>query len=394
MEYYSLTDIYYADACFALMLTGLICSFIRLRQMYQPFDKSSYYPAGKLASLFFATHILQFPYFLCPSDEGIWLYVRIYGIIIYPVCFAMLFLRYFQRNRLRSLKNRLYCWLPMAAVGVLFALAISGNDDLIEEYKMPICVTAVSLSLILVARLLFVVVWLKRKIDKYNKDNFSNEEDFPYYFADKVIWLPLIWILFMWVIYLSDSREVKMMMDVILTVWNVVFLCTILNSQRPVKIEDEAKRIAEDELELAAAAEKASSDHHRRHNMADLISGEVDESDDGAEAGAEFGDEVKRLVLAVILRRYRESHLLKTEVLSEIDKGMVASASRFIASVGYYNLINMFRLRYAQLYLEANPGAKLAEVAEVSGYISDSALSKARKNVSEIDLDLVGEVRL
>lgn len=392
MEYYSLTDIYYADACFALMLTGLICSFIRLRQMYQPFDKSSYYPAGKLASLFFATHILQFPYFLCPSDEGIWLYVRIYGIIIYPVCFAMLFMRYFQRNRLRGVKNRLYCWLPMAVVGVLFALSISGYDGWVERNRTSVCIVAGGISIILFTRLLFVVIWLKKKIDKYNKDNYSNEEDFPYYFADKVIWLPLIWILFMWVIFLSDSRDVKMMMDVILTVWNVVFLCTILNSQRPVKIEDEAKRIAEDELVLAAAAEKSSSEHH--HKVADLILGEVDETDGSEGAEPETGDEVKRLVLAVILRRYRESHLLKTEVLSEIDKGMVAAASRFIASVGYYNLINMFRLRYAQLYLEAHPGAKLAEVAEASGYISDSALIKARKNVSEIDLDLVGDVSL
>lgn len=390
MEYYSLTDICYADACFALMLTGLICSFIRLSQMYQPFDKSCYYPAGKLASLFFATHILQFPYFLCPSDEGIWLYVRIYGIIIYPVCFAMLFMRYFQRNRLRGVKNRLYCWLPMAVVVVLFALSISGYDGWVERNRMSVCIVAGGISIILFTRLLFVIIWLKKKIDKYNKDNYSNEEDFPYYFADKVIWLPLIWILFMWVIFLSDSRDVKMLMDVILTLWNVVFLCTILNSQRPIKIEDEAKRIAEDELVLAAAAEKPASEHH--HKVADLILGEVDEADGSEES--EPGDEVKRLVLAVILRRYRESHLLKTEVLSEIDKGMVAAASRFIASVGYYNLINMFRLRYAQLYLEAHPGAKLAEVAEASGYISDSALSKARKNVSEIDLDLVGDVSL
>ncbi len=85
---------------------------------------------------------------------------------------------------------------------------------------------------------------------------------------------------------------------------------------------------------------------------------------------------------------------MKTEVLADIDKGKTVQASRFIASVGYYNLINMFRLRYAQLYQEANPRAKQAEIAEASGFISDSAFSKAKKNVKNIDLNFVAEVHL
>ena len=98
--------------------------------------------------------------------------------------------------------------------------------------------------------------------------------------------------------------------------------------------------------------------------------------------------------MAVVLRRFREPHLLKTEVLADIDRGMAASASRFISSVGYYRLVNMFRLRHAVLYAEAHPGAKQAEVAAASGFLSDQALSRAKKNVADIDPALVRDVCL
>ena len=66
-----------------------------------------------------------------------------------------------------------------------------------------------------------------------------------------------------------------------------------------------------------------------------------------------FDEEAKRQVLDIILRRFKEQHLQKKDILAEVDKGRMAPASRFIASVGYYNLINMFRLEYARQYSEA-----------------------------------------
>ena len=107
-----------------------------------------------------------------------------------------------------------------------------------------------------------------------------------------------------------------------------------------------------------------------------------------------YSEEAKAMVLAIILRKFREPHLLKTEVLADVDNGMTAQASRFIAEVGYYNLINMFRLRYATLYKQQHPQAKQVEVAEQSGYISDQALSRAKKNVTSIDMDMVKNVTI
>ena len=77
-----------------------------------------------------------------------------------------------------------------------------------------------------------------------------------------------------------------------------------------------------------------------------------------------------------------------------MDKGKAAPASRFIASVGYYNLINMFRLEYARQYIAAHPDAKLAVVAEESGFASGSSFSKAKRSVPEIVPEYVEGVHI
>ena len=105
-----------------------------------------------------------------------------------------------------------------------------------------------------------------------------------------------------------------------------------------------------------------------------------------------FDEEAKRQVLDIILRRFKEQHLQKKDILAEVDKGRMAPASRFIAYVGYYNLINMFRLEYARQYSEANPITKQSAVAEASGFASASSFSNAKKRVPYIDPLLVKNV--
>lgn len=100
----------------------------------------------------------------------------------------------------------------------------------------------------------------------------------------------------------------------------------------------------------------------------------------------EIDEEARRQVLAVVLRRYREPHLQKKDVLAEVDRGKMAPASRYISSVGYYNLINMFRLEYARQYSIAHPQEKQAAVAEASGFSSGPSYSKAKKSTKDIDL--------
>lgn len=81
-------------------------------------------------------------------------------------------------------------------------------------------------------------------------------------------------------------------------------------------------------------------------------------------------------------------------MLSEIPKGKVNAASKYITQLGYYNLVNMFRLQHAALYKEARPAAKQEEIAEESGFSSRTAYYKARKSVAAIDDKIVKSVKL
>lgn len=181
-------------------------------------------------------------------------------------------------------------------------------------------------------------------------------------------------------VFLSDSRDVKAVTDVVMSVCLVVLLCAILHPQRtlgPSKVQEDIDRIEGDEE--AAIGETMAAEQEACLAEASALT---------------WDEESKRQVLSIILRRYKEQHLQKSDILSEMDKGKAAPASRFIASVGYYNLINMFRLEYARQYIAAHPDAKLAVVAEESGFASGSSFSKAKRSVLEIVPEYVEGVHI
>ena len=375
----------YSDACLAFMVTALVCAIVRWAHMCHPYNKEAdyFYPARKQVTFFYSVALMQLPYYLSPADEGTWTYIRFYGIILYPMCFTTIFVRYFKWQQLKELKNLVFLCLPMLLLAIMMVATLLKHDTWFENqfYWMQHVVCIV--SILLTVRLITITAWLKDSIDRYHKDNFATEADFPYDFAKKVIWAPLIWIAMSWAIYLTDSRDVKMAIDILQAVWMVAFLCTILHPQRMLRSKEVEQKIEEAEKAELLLAEQTVKQQQEPQPDTD-----IDPST------PQYSNEVKDMVLSIILHKFREPHLLKTEVLAEVTNGMTASASRFIASVGYYNLINMFRLRYAILYGEAHPQAKQLEVATAAGYLSDQALCRAKKNVKSIIPDYVKDVRL
>ncbi len=384
MEHFPTDYIYYADACLVFMVTGVICGVVRLIHHCRPYDKEAkyFYPASYLAAFLFMAIVMQFPYFLRPCDESIWHFVRIFGIIYYPAAFAALFLRYFRWQKPKGWNAVMFFFIPMLLLLVLMiAVMFDDSKKWLLANKQPALIAVSIYGLILAARMLFVLSWLKKQIDNYHKQNFSNERDFPHKFAKEVMWLPIIWMALMWIVFIWDNRDVKMIVDLVLSVWMVAFLGMILHPQRllrPQNIEAELQRLENEEIKI----------------IEETITSETELRDAPSAYTDETSDDVRQLVLGIILRKYKEQHLQKTDVLAEVDSGKKAPANRFIAKVGYYNLINMFRLEHARLYAEANPNAKQSEVAEASGFASGSSFSKAKRSVRHIDPDLVSGVHL
>ena len=381
MVCWSAADILHSETCLVFILTGLICSVVRWFHMCRPFDQQSryFYPARGQVAFFMAAVAMEFPYVIAPSDPAAWNYVRIFGIVFYPMCMSSIYLRYFRWQRLDRVSNRLSVVVPMTALTVLMVMALTGNSFLAEG-GLPLMASAAVVSLLLSIRIVKVTLWVRKRINDYHLQNYSSEDDFPYKFAAKVLYLPLVWILLQWAVFFSGSRELNVAVDLLMAVCLVVVLCAILHPQRalqPGKVQEDMDRIEEDEKEIIGEAMAAEAQDSSAENTP-----------------LTWDEESKRQVLDIIRRRYKEQHLQKSDVLSEMDKGKAAPASRFIASVGYYNLINMFRLEHARQYIEAHPEAKLAVVAEESGFASGSSFSKAKRSVPEIIPEYVDGVHI
>ena len=368
-----------ADACLVLMVTCMVCAIVRWFHVCRPYRDNAdfHFPARKQTTFFYAGILMYLPYYLNPADPGAWHYAGIFGIMFYPAIVSLLIMRYFSLQKLEERINQVLFIAPMAMLAAMF-VAVLVDSQWFEQQLSWLWWVVGAFSLMLTARLVFVTKKLQNKIREFHTQNYATEDDFPHVFANRVVWMPLAYIALMWCIVIADSRLLKFVLDLLVSAWALMFLCMILNPQRISSNDKTTEATAATEPEAADAA------------AAEIAGGSSAET----QQATPYSDDVKRAVIEVILAKYKEKHLKKSDVIAEINQGMMAPASRFIAAIGYYRLINMFRLEYARQYIDAHPEAKQAEIADAAGFVSNTAYCKAKKNVQNIDADIVSEVHL
>lgn len=293
----------YAYACLIFIITGVVCGIVRWNHMCRPFNENGdfHYPARRLVSFFYIAIALEFPYVLSPTTPDYWTYVKIFGIIFYPVCMTTLFSSYFFRKRLRdSILLKTYLFSAFALLLSLLAIALTMGGHVLTDAGTPLMAAMGGFSLLFSTLSVHITNQLKRTIDKFNTDNYSNVEDFPYRFAQLVLYLPLCWIALMWAVFVSDSRWCKLAVDLITSAAMIYMLCIILHPQQLFTNKQEPD-----------PANDGSKDTATTDSPSEI-------------------DAIGNEVLSIILRRYREPHLQKSEVLSEIPKGKVNAASKYI----------------------------------------------------------------
>lgn len=413
-----------AYAALVFIVCCLVCATVRWFHMCRPYDKQEryYYPARKhVAISYIVMGLLQIPYFLHPADPGAIIYTVLTGILYFPMCFAIMFRVYFRLKLFYKPAYNIAFILDGLLLLALFLTALCGGNTFLAGHSGAVLSIGAIAGLALTAILLSIVLRLRRLIDNYHHQNYSNESDFPLAFAKKVALLPFIWIVFIWAIFLSGNMILKAVCDLLLSALLVAFLCIILHPQRVLK-DHTAMMAGKDREEVPQAgqgrpgesrgedsgknrAEEPEGHGERRaegsgeelgESLEEYLaecSEEMESVASGLEAGKEFDPEAKEQVLEVILQRFREPHLQKRDVLAQISKGKVTLASQYISAVGYYNLINMFRLEYARQYSEAYPMVKQSIVAKEAGFASGPSFSKAKKSIRSIDPEIAAKIR-
>lgn len=351
--------------------------------MCRPFDKEGkyFYPARVQVCIAYASiSLLMVPYWLNPMSNAVMLAAQIAGIIFYPLAFTLLFHRYFRGQDTKP------AWIRMTlhAVPTLTILAVvicaSAIPQAILSVKNELMFIAGLMSLILTFQLVKMLNWIRIKIEDYHRQNFSNEDDFPYRFAEKIIFLPTI-VIMEWGIFLSGSRDLKAIFDILFAIAMVAFLCIILHPQKALRPESAKK-----EIELMRNEEEQC--------LSEQIDEFEEENEDDLSYSTIIDEDAKKRVLEIIGRRFKEPHLQKKEVLAEIERGKVHQANLYIRSKGYYTLISMFRLEFARQYSLANPNLKQSAIAQAAGFTSGSSFSKAKKSIDHIDPEVVETVHI
>lgn len=394
---------FYSLACYTYILSGVICAVVRWFHMCRPFDQRSdyFYPARRQVTFFYAATALQLPYMLCPGDPGSWFFARSFGILYYPVCFALLYHRFFQMRHLWSKKLSIaYFCSPFLLLGALFVIVVFHQNDLLLPYKRLWECIMVCVSILLTYRLVKECRWVAKKVESYHTQNYSNESDFPFTFAKNMLYLPAVWLIVMWTLFLLDNQMVKAFIDLIIAAWHVLLLCRILHPSRPVSskrsiddmktIENEnmerilqenelLKKVVEatDNLILEEPCTEDEAGVTDEANVTDeaSVTDENNETDEAIERQLierngentrqriekEKWESVKNEVLTIVSHRYLEPSLKRIEVIRDVSAMNHTLAGTFITQVGFYRLVNAFRVRHYERLMESDSTSNLGQ---------------------------------
>lgn len=418
---------FYSLACYTYILSGVICAVVRWFHMCRPFDQRGdyFYPARRQVTFFYAATALQLPYMLCPGDPGSWFFARSFGIPYYPVCFALLYHRFFQMRHLWSKKLSIaYFCSPFLLLGALFVIVVFHQNDLLLPYKRLWECIMVCVSILLTYRLVKECRWVAKKVESYHTQNYSNESDFPFTFAKNMLYLPAVWLIVMWTLFLLDNQMVKAFIDLIIAAWHVLFLCRILHPSRPVSSKrsiDDMKTIEDENMErilqenellekVVEATDNLILEEPCTEDEADVTdeAGVTDENNETDEANErqlierngentrqriekEKWESVKNEVLTIVSRRYLEPSLKRIEVIRDVSAMNHTLAGTFITQVGFYRLVNAFRVRHYERLMESDSTYNLGQemAAEMCGFKNRWGLTNARKRLKDFDYELI-----
>ena len=424
---------FYSLACYTYILSGVICAIVRWFHMCRPFDQRGdyFYPARRQVTFFYAATALQLPYMLCPGDPGSWFFARNFGILYYPVCFALLYHRFFQMRHLWSKKLSIaYFCSPFLLLGTLFVIVVFHQNDLLLPYKRLWECIMVCVSILLTYRLVKECRWVAKKVESYHTQNYSNESDFPFTFAKNMLYLPAVWLIVMWTLFLLDNQMVKAFIDLIMAAWHVLFLCRILHPSRPVSYKrsiDDMKTIENENMErilqeneLLEKVVEATDNLILEEPCTEDEAGVTDEANVTDEAGVtdennetdeanerqlterngentrqriekEKWESVKNEVLTIVSHRYLEPSLKRIEVIRDVSAMNHTLAGTFITQVGFYRLVNAFRVRHYERLMESDSTSNLGQeiAAEMCGFKNRWGLANARKRLKDFDYKLI-----
>lgn len=374
---FSTPDIYYYTACLLFIFTGVLCGAVRWFHLCRPYDKEAdyFYPARRQVTFFYTALLLLVPYLLHLQAPDTWLFTRIFGILYYPVCFTMLYRCYFSdKDKHKHLRhNGIIAIAPFLLLLPLCGFAFAGGNRL-ADYRDIIMGTAGCVSILVSLRMFNTILWLKKRIDDYHNNTYSNSDDFPYKFASRVIFVPVVWMLLMWGVFLSDSREVKMWTDILLTIVQTLMLIAILHPQRNERVQNMEQATM---AEIEEADEETAKEENIQISKEESIpmSDTTDEKGNAAALEKELTEKIERL--------FKEDRIYLNPNLTIRDVANLTGSNRSYISPlmcklhgSFLVYVNHLRIEHALALKKENPEIRQTDLIKQSGFNTRNSYMK------------------
>ncbi|MBQ9466213.1 MAG: hypothetical protein IJU62_04470 [Muribaculaceae bacterium] len=356
--------------CCSMAATAYVCSslFTAVVRWFHTCDgtgddRAYYYPGRIVASIAFLLPLLLLPYAWNPSDDEAWLLSRAFFPIVLPTSAIAMLLAYFG-----SVKqwHRWRAWVVRLCIPVACLILILFAHSVIPGYRCPLGTHNVLKAVITaiaalstagtVAAVLKLVRWTREAME----DDYSNEDDFPIGFARRIVLMTSLVLTVLWVGFAIGNRGVMAIIQLIMTVVNVLLLLMVLptHRHRPIAIAHDED---ESEPNVSPDGQSTTIPQERVKFTTAQVRAAVEEGQLYLKPHLTLQDVVERCTFG----RTYVSHVLKSEL------------------GGFFNYINRLRLEHAERYRAEHPDALLDEVATASGFTSRQAMSNVRRRMRD-----------
>lgn len=375
--------IYFFAANLVFIITSIICGYIRCTHMCPEFkaNESYHYPARCWISGTFISMVMEFPYLMDVSSFDAFLYVRAWGLLVLPICSLLIIDRYFFFIPITWRHFIKIGLLPVVILLFLFFFALKGGDAL-SGYSLYIRLLVLGFFAYLALMVGKSLHRLRRESKQKDEQEYSKVEEFPSELTRMLlIIIPCLLGVGIIVTFLIDSRWVKMVRDLVFSIFEVRFLCVILASNRPNSTNNEvdAGEYANEQMEEGnGIAGKTNKRQHCR--LTD-------------EQSQNLCNDIIELLTSEHL--YRNSELKLTDLVALVgsNRSYVSESISRSRYTSFYKLINCLRVEYAMRLKMKNPSMKQQDIAEQSGFSSRYTLSKTIKewkngNIPTLEKDI------
>ncbi|MGM9739023.1 MAG: helix-turn-helix domain-containing protein [Candidatus Cryptobacteroides sp.] len=360
-------NLYIWASCFAYVLAGVFCAILRWCHMCHPYDryKHYFYPSRKTVTILFLLTLIQIPYLMHPESEDAWLLERCFLVIYAPTFGSISHRSFFFRDLRQWFRKKFWTiLLPALMIIVLIINALGGGNEL-EPYKFMICISSLIFSAIIAVNLIVVFIRIVGKIRMTNREEYSNEEDFPAQFGFATsIGALVVWILAV-IVFLIGNQTITAIYNNLAAIASIILLITILNplQSKCEWIDEEIIRIIEAKRAQALGDTKEEQ--------------EVASSDIPSQQKKDIERKIRKVVIEE--KQYLNPKFNKTELVTLVGTNRTYLSIVLRENFGsFYSFINKLRIEHAAEYSKEHPTATNSEIASNSGFGSVRTYTRVR----------------